>query len=305
MVDRPSKRIIAIGKKSIGYILFLVCAIAIYREVTQYQNVAQHGRALVEQFLLIKWSSWLLLFGLMLLNLMIEALKWKIVLVDDLSISFPKALRTIFVGQSFAFYTPNRLGDYVGRTILLEEGDKKLAIAKMAWLSYAQLIITIVMGAIALFMRPYFAAWLSWMMPLLVLLVLILYYVPLSFTGKWQFLNRFQIPNKTKSILLLLSACRYFIFILQYLWGANMLQLPIPTIELVVGIAILFVSLSVLPSISYTEWVVRGQMIVMLFSSWCNNSLLLIALATLIWGVNLVVPAIIGAFLLLGFKLKR
>jgi len=305
MLAPRTQRLFELVKKSIGYILFLICAISIYREVTHYQHIEKYGKELKSQFLQIHWTCWILLLALMLLNFIIETIKWKWVLSIDTPISFKKAFASVFVGQALAFYTPNRLGDYVGRTIMLEEGDKKMALAKVGWVSYAQLIITIMMGAIALFIKPYFATWLQWAMPLTVLLALLIYYTKINFKGKWVFLNRFQIDSSIKSVLLILSLCRYLIFILQYAWAASMLGIQIPLFELMTGVAILFLTLSVLPTISYTEWVVRGQIITMLFASWCSNSLLLIALATMIWCVNLVLPAIIGAFLLLGFKLKR
>jgi hypothetical protein len=84
-----------------------------------------------------------------------------------------------------------------------------------------------------------------------------------------------------------------------------MLQIEIPVLTLFVAIAIMFYCLSILPTITITEIAIRGQLILLLLSSVYSNNLQLICLSTLIWVVNFLVPAIIGAFLLLGFKIKE
>jgi hypothetical protein len=114
-----------------------------------------------------------------------------------------------------------------------------------------------------------------------------------------------QISLQIKNKLLLFSLLRYSIFLLQYALAAYMLGVQVSIFDLWVSVALLLLSLSVLPSISITEWVVRGQILILLLGPWCENSLLLIALSTLIWLINLLIPAIIGSFLLLGFRLKR
>ena len=305
MASIISKRLVVIGKKSVGLILFLVCAIAIYREVIQNQNIENYGHDLQAKFVTIKFVYWALFMVLMLFNLSTEALKWKVVLEDSSPISFKKSIQSVFVGQAFAFYTPNRLGDYMGRTMMLDNGNKKVAVAKMVWLSYAQLIVTVLLGGIALFIRPLFWAWLKWIIPLVLFAMLLLYYISIQFRGRWHFLNLMQISLQIKNKLLLFSLLRYSIFLLQYALAAYMLGVQVSIFDLWVSVALLLLSLSVLPSISITEWVVRGQILILLLGPWCENSLLLIALSTLIWLINLLIPAIIGSFLLLGFRLKR
>ena len=305
MASIISKRLVVIGKKSVGLILFLVCAIAIYREVIQNQNIENYGHDLQAKFVTIKFVYWALFMVLMLFNLSTEALKWKVVLEDSSPISFKKSIQSVFVGQAFAFYTPNRLGDYMGRTMMLDNGNKKVAVAKMVWLSYAQLIVTVLLGGIALFIRPLFWAWLKWIIPLVLFAMLLLYYISIQFKGRWHFLNLMQISLQIKNKLLLFSLLRYSIFLLQYALAAYMLGVQVSIFDLWVSVALLLLSLSVLPCISITEWVVRGQILILLLGPWCENSLLLIALSTLIWLINLLIPAIIGSFLLLGFRLKR
>jgi len=68
---------------------------------------------------------------------------------------------------------------------------------------------------------------------------------------------------------------------------------------------VLFLLLSIIPSISLTDLVIRGQIIVVLLEPYYSNGLMLICLSTIIWAVNFLLPAIIGAFLLINFRIKQ
>ncbi|MFM1929390.1 MAG: hypothetical protein RL387_718 [Bacteroidota bacterium] len=305
MLSATTNQLIAIGKKGVGVFLFIICSVAIYREVGSNENIVQYGAQIKVQFEKIAIYQWAVLFILMLLNFLVESLKWKIVLHSETSISMPTALKSVFVGQAFAFYTPNRIGEYVGRTMMLDTDNKIIAIGRMAWASYAQMIVTIIMGAIAIYINPPFLPWLRWATPLLMVFALIVYFHKVTFSGILKSFNFLQIESRIKRKLLALSFLRYSVFLLQYTWAAHILNIPIPYIVLWVALAVMFLSLSIVPTISITELVIRGQLILLLLSPWYQNSLMLISLSTLIWAVNFLLPAIIGAFLLLGFRLKQ
>jgi hypothetical protein len=209
------------------------------------------------------------------------------------------------IGQAFAFFTPARSGDYVGRILLLPPGNKMKGVAQLAWSSYAQLIITISIGSIALFFNLPFFPWIKWFMPLGLIAALFVYFHPGQFKGWLNKINQLQIENKLKLNLLGLSFLKYMIFVLQYTWAVKMLNIPIAPIDLWIALGVLFLLLSIIPSISLTDLVIRGQIIVVLLEPYYNNSLMLICLSTIIWAVNFLLPAIIGAFLLINFRIKQ
>lgn len=305
MLSATKNRIIALGKKGVGVFLFIICSVAIYREVENNENIAQYGAQIKIQFEKIAVYQWTILFALMLVNFLVESFKWKIVLHSETSISIKTALRSVFVGQAFAFYTPNRIGEYVGRTMMLDTDNKIIAIGRMAWASYAQMIVTIIMGSIAIYINPPFLPWLRWATPLLMIFALVVYFHRITFSGIFKSFNFLQIESSVKRKLLALSFLRYSVYLMQYTWAAHILNIPIPYMVLWVALAVMFLSLSIVPTISITELVIRGQLILLLLSPWYQNSLMLISLSTIIWAVNFLLPAIIGAFLLLGFRLKQ
>lgn len=293
------------GNKSIGLVLFVVCLVAIYNKVAHNENLNQYSTDIKIQFEKVTFFEWAVLLLLFLLNYLMESIKWQNLLASWSPISIFKSYKSVLIGQAFAFFTPARSGDYVGRILLLPPGSKIKGVAQLAWSSYAQIIITIGIGSIALFFNLPFFPWIKWLMPLGLVAALLVYFHPGQFNGWLNKINKLQIENKLKLQLLGLSFLKYVVFVLQYTWAVKMLNIPIAPIDLWIALGVLFLLLSIIPSISLTDLVIRGQIIVVLLEPYYNNSLMLICLSTIIWAVNFLLPAIIGAFLLINFRIKQ
>lgn len=305
MFPKAIQLIINYSRKWLGFLLFIICSIAIYKEAIANKNWAQYGVEIEHKLSQTAFIYWLILLLLMGFNFVTEAVKWKLLVEKNNPINFLKSLRSVFVGQAFAFFTPNRIGEYVGRTMFLETGNKAKGVAQMAWTSYAQLLVTIIIGTVALFWNSPFFPWLKWASPLIAILAVIVFFYDRQWKGWMTFLNKLQIPTQSKITLLLLSFLRYGVFTFQYAWAAKMLGMEIPFWVLGSSIAVLFLFLSILPTVSISELVVRGQLLLLILAPWYPNEAMVIVLSSLIWVVNFLMPAIIGACLLLGFRLKQ
>lgn len=305
MKDALINRLRSWGNKSIGLILFVVCLVAIYNKVANNENLNQYSADIKIQFEKITFFEWTILLLLFLGNYLMEAIKWQNLLESWSPISIFKSYKSVLIGQAFAFFTPARSGDYVGRILLLPPGSKMKGVAQLAWSSYAQLIITISIGSIALFFNLPFFPWIKWFMPLGLIAGLFVYFHPGQFKGWFNKINKLQIENKLKLNLLGLSFLKYTIFVLQYTWAVKMLNIPIANIDLWIALGVLFLLLSIIPAISLTDLVIRGQLIVVLLEPYYTNSLMLICLSTIIWAINFLLPAIIGAVLLINFRIKQ
>ena len=299
------KPLLSLGNKLIGFILFVICAIAIYNKVLQNENLNQYGTDLKIQLAKIHWTAWFLMGCLLILNYTIEAIKWKSVIASTNTFNTLQALRAVLVGQAFSFFTPARSGDYVGRTLFLAPGTKLKGITQMAWASYAQIIMTICFGCFALFWNLPFLPWLKWVAPFGACLALFLFFYNQPLKGWLSKLNLLQIDAGLKWKLLALALARYTIYLLQYNWAAEMLSIPVGWMDLSIAIMALLFFLSMIPAISLTDLVIRGQLFLLLMAPFYQNDIMLIALTTLIWIVNFLIPSILGAILLLGFRLKR
>ena len=300
-----TKRILSFANKAIGFILFIICAVAIYSKVMTNDNLQKYGGSIKEQFLKITWIEWLVLLILFFFNYLLEAVKWKQALKYLNPMTLGQSFKSVLVGQAFSFFTPVRSGDYVGRILFLAPENKLKGLAQMAWTSYAQLLVTLFLGTIGLFFNLPFLPWLKWVAPFITLAAFIIYFSKGQFKGWLKKLTSLQISNELKIQLLILSLLRYSIFILQFTWVVTILALPIPILDLWIALVVLLLCLSIIPAIALTDLVIRGQLIVLLLAPYYTNSLMLICFSTIIWAVNLLLPAIIGSFLLLGFKIKR
>ena len=247
------------GNKSIGLILFVVCLVAIYNKVAHNENLNQYSADIRIQFEKVTFFEWAVLVLLFLLNYLMEAIKWQNLLASWSPISIFKSYKSVLIGQAFAFFTPARSGDYVGRILLLPPGSKIKGVAQLAWSSYAQLIITISIGSITLFFNLPFFPWIKWFMPLGLIAALFVYFHPGQFKGWLNKINKLQIENKLKLNLLVISFLKYIVFVLQYTWAVSMLNIPIAPINLWIALGVLFLLLSIIPSISLTDLVIRGQ----------------------------------------------
>ena len=61
------------------------------------------------------------MISLQFVNWLFEAIKFKILLSKDENISLAMALKAVYVGNFTAFFTPDRIGTFIGRMVVLKE----------------------------------------------------------------------------------------------------------------------------------------------------------------------------------------
>ena len=126
----------------------------------------------------------------------------------------------------------------------------------MAWASYAQLLMTICFGSIAIFWNLPFLPWLKWVAPWGAALALFLFFYNQSLKGWLSKINLLQIDNGLKWKLIALAFSRYLVYILQYNWASEMLSIPVHALDLSIAIMALLFFLSMIPAISLTDLVI-------------------------------------------------
>ncbi|HEX3769166.1 MAG TPA: hypothetical protein VHT72_12360, partial [Puia sp.] len=70
-----------------------------------------------------QWKLYCMFF-LMVINWSLETAKWKIALMPIQTVSFFRALKAILAGTCIASFTPNRVGEYLGRMLFVDSGNK-------------------------------------------------------------------------------------------------------------------------------------------------------------------------------------
>jgi len=114
----------------LGPLLFIGLSFSIYRNIVHQKDWQQSFQQIkVSLFGKQAWKAVLVIF-LMLVNWSFEALKWKTLIHHIQEISFFRAFRAILSGLSvsLAMNTPNGSGEYVGRILYVNEGNRIRAI---------------------------------------------------------------------------------------------------------------------------------------------------------------------------------
>ncbi len=136
----------------LGPILFTWLAFSIYRQVINRPNWHESLEQIRASITGIQGWKFVLVILLMFGNWSMEALKWKVLIQHIQPINFFRALKAILSGLSVsvALNTPNGAGEYVGRVLYVQEGNRIRAITLTFVGSISQLIITVVCGCIGM-----------------------------------------------------------------------------------------------------------------------------------------------------------
>lgn len=265
---------------------------------------------------------------LMTANWGIETLKWQILLRHLFKIPFVKALKSVISGVAFTMITPNRTGEFIGRVFYVPEGNRIRAAALTLISSASQLIVTLAGGSIGLLvLRHYLSAstethnlsigWIDSLIAgtILILLIVVLFYFRIRWLVKLvrripklsrydyfiEPLEEVEVGEFVK--ILLLSAIRYGVFIVQYWLLFKLFDVQMLSWQLSCVVTVLFLVLAVVPTIALAELGIRSKASIILFSIFSSNTIgILVATAT-IWLINIIFPAVIGSLFVLGVKL--
>lgn len=268
---------------------------------------------------------------LMFVNWGLEAKKWQLLVTGVQKISFLRAFRAIFTGQAIALNTFNGVGEYVGRVVYLEDGNRLRAVALSIVGSLSQIIITMVMGIVGLVylrlnvldethhLQGLSKFWLNAMMYSISFwtIVFLLIYFQLSwltkliekipFVEKYVFyiqkLEDFHWKELTR--ILLLSFIRYVVFVVQYLLLLELFNVQATVWQLSFMVCVMFLVLAVVPTIPIAELGLRGEASKQLFGLISSNTLGIVFTAVIIWLINRVIPAVAGSLFILGVKLFK
>jgi len=312
----------------LGPILFIWLSWAIYQQIRKQPDLGTAWAGIKNSFhSSLVWNIVAVVL-LMIVNWAIEAIKWKIAVKPIQPVSFFKAFRAVLSGVSFSVSMPNRIGEYLGRVLYMNDGNRLKTISITIVASISQLIVTLIMGTIGwLCMRDAIIskqlASTIWYQVILygmiaVTIVLTLFYFRLSWIIKWvdklpairrfaYLVNALEDFNATLLIRLLsLSTLRYVVFIVQYFLLFRLFDVDISWWQAFWAVSVSFVVMAVIPSITLIEPVQRGGVMVMIIGLYSLNSLGIGFTATGIWFINLIVPAAIGSLLILGItKMKK
>lgn len=312
----------------LGPALFLLLSWTLYKQILRQPDLTQRWEDIRSG-----WNSplfWLVVL-LMFVNWGLESLKWKNLLSHLEEISFLKAFKSVLAGTSITMLTPNRIGEYAGRIMYVQEGHRLTAISLTILGSAAQLLITLLMGCVGLVVlrygipadKPVPELWLNILGNILLytslafsLLIALIFFriswiihklanVPFlkNFVKHIEVLDSFS--RKQLLRILFLSFIRYIVFILQYALLLHLFGAGIPWGWSFWLLTVFYLLMTAVPSIGLSELPLRASASVELFRMFSQNAIAIQASAFGIWIINLAVPAFLGSLLILGLKIMK
>jgi hypothetical protein len=253
------------------------------------------------------------------LNVGLEARKWQLAMRGKAT--FLQSLQAVLVGGALGILTPNRLGDYFGRSLVLQAHLRVQGglatfgsrISQLPPLAIGMLAAWPVLAA-----RHAWAADIAWVPMLLALLTLAFTVGALAapiwlsgrivgWLGTWPRLQHFlaiftaegtALPARLQVRLLVLGMARYSVFVVQFALLMAAFGAGAAAPLLLVAAALVFGLKALIPGIALAELGIR-ESLALLVAGWLtlpqpaifNASLLLML-------INLVVPALLGLVVL-------
>jgi hypothetical protein len=258
---------------------------------------------------------------LMILNWVLESLKWWHLTRVLSPMSIWKAIESVFCGLTWAVFTPNRIGEYGGRVMFLPNRRRIHGVFAMAVGSFGQNVITNVLGsgAIVWFVYTYLHlnAWLMAGITVVALgfmaLMLTFYFNikwMVSLLNRIKFLKKFHRffdimgKYKTAELLSIMWFClaRFLVFTFQYYLIMHLLIPQIPILQMTLLMFVFFFIQSAIPSLDLIDIGVRSITADKLFSYITDQHIAVVVAISLIYIINLIIPAILGSVFV--FKLK-
>lgn len=306
--------------------IFLASASLIVRKVIlrpDFSELAEEVR--LEALRSENLAPFLVLLLLLPVNWLLETAKWKYLLRKiDPQVGWGTALRSVMSGVTISFFTPNRVGEFAGRIMHLRMGYRiKAAIASVIG-SMNQLMITLTAGGMGLFFSlPQLlsddSGWLPWIraftLVLMALIIIAWFQVKhiasfgyrLDSLRRWSLYFRiFEIYSFRELLNITgLSLSRYITFSLQ-LWMALMIfGTPLPLTEGFRYISLIFLVITVVPSFALSDLTLRGSVALYFLAPLSGNSAGILAATTMVWLINLAIPALAGSMAVYYFKWSR
>jgi hypothetical protein len=308
----------------LGPLLFLWLAVSVYRQVVSHAEFSEHMVSL--RAAISGPQAWMLSVVLLLVfvNWAIEALKWQVLMRRLHPIGFFAAYRAVLTGLAFSFGTPNRVGDFGGRMLLVPEGKRGRSVTLSIFSGFSQLLVTLLMGAAGLYLLSgrFRASGGGWVDPLLwvvtgcLCIVVPVFLRPDLVTGLFSRLPSWtRLADYTSSVadmrarekteVFLLSMARFMVFGVQYCLMLAYMGSGIGWWEGFWAVAVFYLAMTLLPTYALLELGFRWQFSLLIFGLFTPNLLGVYAAATGIWVFNLLLPACVGGLLSLGLKPAR
>jgi uncharacterized membrane protein YbhN (UPF0104 family) len=277
--------------------IFILATVFIWKKLVNNKNLGnfrQMVQGLNKTQVIVVLTA---VFLLMLVNWVTEAYKWRMQLKDIAVISLWTSIQSVFCGLTVGVITPNRIGDYGARVFFLSPRRRAYGLVALGIGALAQFILITISAAIIVALSTVFAIFAG--------MLSLLYFnmgIIKTLIDKVKFLTRYKhffdiLSDYKKPFLIkILAIClfRLCLLIVQYYLIIHLLIPGLTFMQVTLMITLIIGVQTVLPTIEILDIGVRGATSIYFFSFITHQDIAILAASSLIWFINLIIPAIIG-----------
>jgi hypothetical protein len=300
---------------------------AIYAQVFAREHLSEIWTSFKGRFQLAGLPWLLAAIALMPLNLAFEALKWRQLAKGFSNISLWRTMKSVLAGLTLAIFTPNRVGEYGGRVLFVEEGQGWKAFIATVVGNVSQLLIILSLGltgiwvyshlflklaplalAGATFMAFCFLGLLFAIYFNIDLLVLLARRLPLAGRFRPYFKQLAVLRNysaRDLGIALLLAFCRYATYSTQYFLLLKFYGIGVGWPLAMAGIAAIFLMQASIPLPPVLGLMARGEIALLIWGRFSNSPIDILAATFSLFFINLAIPAVFGLFFIAKVNFAR
>lgn len=264
---------------------------------------------------------------LMPLNWLFETLKWRVLIRKFEQQKIWRSYKAILSGVTLSIFTPNRIGEYGGRILLVKpENNWKAIIATLVG-SFSQLLVLLSMGFVGLIYftnhyleMPTIASWgIEVLGVFLIIGMLFCFYnvkvlipvakrIPYSHRLK-KFVKDVKVlknyTSKELSQALWYSLARYGTYSLQYYLLLLFFGIKIPISAAFAGISTIFLVQTSIPLPPLWDLLARGEVALQIWGVFDANEISILAATFSLWVINLIIPALIGTVFIVNINVLK
>lgn len=251
---------------------------------------------------------------LMPLNWIMESIKWHLLISRIKPQPFYSSIKDVLAGVSTSILTPNRIGNFIGRTTSLEKENRTSAIIATIHSNLAQFIASVIFGLVGLLIlglenKLVEQGTIQFSAIIVIVLAALLFFFPkaldfnpLSRLYSDQMRNGLDFIQKEslglKSSILILSLFRYLIFLFQFYLLLKAFNATGQLDVLLPAIAIVYLITTIVPSFLFGKLFVREASALFVLEAYAVQTPVILSTVFLLWFINLALPSLIGGLIL-------
>ena len=317
------KRTAVLLKITLAILVFYL----IYKQVISRSNIEEIQSEFSDNLKRDNLHYLILCLLLMPLNWFLESIKWRSLVMEFQELSFIESFKAIMAGLSVGVITPQRIGEYGGRVLVLDSQNRVKGILATFLCSLAQNGVNVVFGIIGIFFLNKRLDLVSeyWIIFLVisVLAVTSLLYVMYRNTSivkrvvqkyikvKWLrdgiyklvYLKEISVSLHFK--VLLYSILRFAVYLMQYIFILWFFGIDMSLFEGFTGVSSIYLIQSGIPLPPIVDVAARAELAYLIWGMYSENVLGILSATYGLWIINLILPSLLGLFYVIKMNLSN